>query len=151
MVVVVAAVEVVEEETVTSEWRNAGWEAGVEEEDKAQVVASVAQVVASVQASPAEDVDFLTFLMTVVTAESKYHQVMTDVVFANTSDTPNLFENSSVTSNKMIVNSKDAMVAESTAAATTSGSTSLTGSGSDGMMTANAVIILMLVLWHIRH
>lgn len=77
---------------------------------------------------------------------------MTEIVFANESVAPHLFENSSVSNYKMIVNSKDAtdMVAESTAA-TTSGSTSLTGSGSDGMMIANAVIILMLVLWHIRH
>ena len=77
---------------------------------------------------------------------------MTDVVFANASDAPNLFENSSVSNYKMIVNSKDAtdmVVAEESTAATTSGSTSLTGS--DGMMIANAVIVLMLVLWHIRH
>ena len=75
---------------------------------------------------------------------------MTEIVFANESDAANLFENSSVSKYKMIVNSKDAtdMVVESTAT-TTSGSTSLTGS--DGMMIANAVIVLMLVLWHIRH
>ena len=73
---------------------------------------------------------------------------------ANKSDALNLFENSSVSNYKMIVNSKDVtdMVAESTGTApttTTSGSTSLTGS--DGMMVANAVIVLMFVLWHIRH
>ena len=75
---------------------------------------------------------------------------MTEIVFANTSDTPNLFENSSVSNYKMIVNSKDAtdMVVESTAT-TTSGSTIL--NGSDGMVIANAAIVLMLVLWHIRH
>ena len=75
---------------------------------------------------------------------------MTEIVFANESDAPHLFENSSVSKYKMIVNSKDAtdMVVESTVT-TTSGSTSLTGS--DGMMIANAVIVLMLVLWHIRH
>ena len=78
---------------------------------------------------------------------------MTEVVFANASDTPHhLFENSNVISySSMNVNNNDTtgMLTESTAATTTSGSTSLTGS--DGMMIANAVIVLMLVLWHIRH
>ena len=77
---------------------------------------------------------------------------MTEVVFANASDTPHhLFENSSMISySSMNVNNNDTtgMLTESTAA-TTSGSTSLTGS--DAMMIANATIVLMLVLWHIRH
>ena len=59
--VAVAVEDVVVEETITSEWRNAGWEAGVEEDT----------VVVLVDAVAAEDVGEAAF-----TAESRYHKVL---------------------------------------------------------------------------